>query len=170
MGFSGLSQMLNDMSAVRNPLTVFDDEGELATRSPKGQSDDSGKGCRRAFLVPYLAAKPLLPPQPPPDPEAPGPFRLADPDNLHRMLAGAGFSAIAVRPHDDDGARWKWGVGACRRFGPQDGTGVTGARRSRCGAPSRRSGGDRRRTRQTRNRGRARTRRWHMARLGALMT
>ena len=52
------------------------------------------------FLAPYLAAKPLLPPQPPPDPEAPGPFRFADPDVLRRILSGAGFSAIAVTPHD----------------------------------------------------------------------
>lgn len=52
------------------------------------------------FLVPYLAAKPLLPPQPPPDAEAPGPFRFADPDNLRGILAGAGFAAIEVVPHD----------------------------------------------------------------------
>ena len=52
------------------------------------------------FLVPYLAAKPLLPPQPPPDPEAPGPFRFADPEVLRRILSGAGFSAIEVTPHD----------------------------------------------------------------------
>jgi SAM-dependent methyltransferase len=52
------------------------------------------------FLVPYLAAKLLLPPQPPPDPEAPGPFRFADPELLRRILSGAGFSAIEVTPHD----------------------------------------------------------------------
>jgi len=52
------------------------------------------------FLVPYLAAKPLLPPQPPADPEAPGPFRFADPDILRRILSDAGFSAVDVIPHD----------------------------------------------------------------------
>ena len=52
------------------------------------------------FLVPYLAAKPLLPPQPPPDPEAPGPFRFADPDTLRRILSDAGFSNVEVTPHD----------------------------------------------------------------------
>lgn len=52
------------------------------------------------FLVPYLAAKPLLPPQPPADPEAPGPFRFADPDIVRRILSDAGFSAIEVTPHD----------------------------------------------------------------------
>ena len=52
------------------------------------------------FLLPYLAVKPLLPPQPPADPEAPGPFRFADPEVLRRILSGAGFSAIEVTPHD----------------------------------------------------------------------
>ena len=52
------------------------------------------------FLVPYLAAKPLLPPQPPPDPEAPGPFRFADPDIVRGILSDAGFSAVEVTPHD----------------------------------------------------------------------
>jgi len=52
------------------------------------------------FLVPYLAAKPLLPPQPPADPEAPGPFRFADPDALRRILSEAGFSHVEVTPHD----------------------------------------------------------------------
>lgn len=31
---------------------------------------------------------------PPPDPEAPGPVALADPDRVRRLLTGAGFSAI----------------------------------------------------------------------------
>jgi SAM-dependent methyltransferase len=52
------------------------------------------------FLVPYLAAKPLLPPQPPADPEAPGPFRFADTDTLRRILSDAGFSNVEVTPHD----------------------------------------------------------------------
>ena len=52
------------------------------------------------FLLPYLAVKPLLPPQPQADPEAPGPFRFADPDRVRRILADAGFAAIEVTPHD----------------------------------------------------------------------
>jgi SAM-dependent methyltransferase len=52
------------------------------------------------FLVPWLAAKPHLPPQPPPDPEAPGPFAFADPDRIRRILAAAGFSGIEILRHD----------------------------------------------------------------------
>ncbi len=52
------------------------------------------------FLVPWLAAKPHLPPQPTPDPEAPGPFAFADPDRLRRILAEAGFGEAELQPHD----------------------------------------------------------------------
>ena len=46
--------------------------------------------------MPYLAVKPLLPPQPPADPEAPGPFRFADPDHVRRILADAGRRVILI--------------------------------------------------------------------------
>lgn len=50
--------------------------------------------------VPAEAASPLLPPSPPSDPEAPGPFAFADPDRVRRILQGAGFTAIAVEAFD----------------------------------------------------------------------
>ena len=37
-------------------------------------------------------------PMPPPDPTAPGVFRLAPPGELQRVLAAGGFSAVAVEP------------------------------------------------------------------------
>ena len=36
-------------------------------------------------------------PSPPPDPAAPGPFRLAPPGELERVLRAAGFSGIAIQ-------------------------------------------------------------------------
>ncbi len=54
------------------------------------------------FLLPYLAVKPLAPPQPPADPEAPGPFRFADTDVLNRVLAAAGFAEIEIVRYDAD--------------------------------------------------------------------
>ena len=50
--------------------------------------------------LPYDAAKPLLPPQPPVHPHAPGPYALADPDRLRAILSGAGYSGIGIEKFD----------------------------------------------------------------------
>lgn len=47
------------------------------------------------MLVPVSAAAKHLPPSDPPDPEAPGPFALADAARTERILAAAGFEDIA---------------------------------------------------------------------------
>ena len=48
------------------------------------------------MVVPMNAALPLLPPQPPPVPGAPGPFAFADPDYLRDILVRAGFADIEL--------------------------------------------------------------------------
>jgi SAM-dependent methyltransferase len=50
--------------------------------------------------MPFEIAKPLMPPLPPADPHAPGPFALADADRLRVILAGAGFCDITITRHD----------------------------------------------------------------------
>ena len=50
--------------------------------------------------LPLEAALPLLPPLPPPDPTAPGPFAFADPDRVRGILTQAGFTDIAIQPFD----------------------------------------------------------------------
>ena len=50
--------------------------------------------------VPMDAIRALLPEVPPPAPDAPGPFALADRDRLGGMLARAGFSSVAIEPLD----------------------------------------------------------------------
>jgi SAM-dependent methyltransferase len=50
--------------------------------------------------VPMGAIRDLLPEAPPPDPLAPGPFAFADPARVEAILSGAGFSKIAIVPHD----------------------------------------------------------------------
>ena len=51
------------------------------------------------FLVPIIAAKAHLPDQPPPDPDAPGPFAFANPERVRRILASAGFGVVQIEPH-----------------------------------------------------------------------
>ncbi len=52
------------------------------------------------FTVPLEAARPLLPPQPPADPNAPGPFAFADPHRVLGILGDSGWRDAAVQRHD----------------------------------------------------------------------
>jgi SAM-dependent methyltransferase len=71
--------------------------------SPKGRL---AFVCWRPFkendwaFVPYIAAKPFLPEQPPADPHAPGPFAFADSDRLKDILTKAGFNNIRIEKLD----------------------------------------------------------------------
>lgn len=62
--------------------------------------------CWRALAENAWAATPLgairelLPPQPPPVPNAPGTFAFADKDRLNGILERAGFEPITIRPFD----------------------------------------------------------------------
>ncbi|MGH6872782.1 MAG: class I SAM-dependent methyltransferase [Rhizomicrobium sp.] len=50
--------------------------------------------------APMAAARDLVPPQPPADPTAPGPFAFADRDRLARILETAGYRYVRVEPLD----------------------------------------------------------------------
>src|SRR5262249_2652614 len=52
------------------------------------------------IAVPFGAAQPLLPPQPPVDPRAPGPFAFADPAYVGRILGEAGVGHGTIDPFD----------------------------------------------------------------------
>jgi hypothetical protein len=52
------------------------------------------------MTLPMMAAAKHIPASPPPPPGAPGPFAFADADRVRTILAGAGFSDIAVTPQD----------------------------------------------------------------------
>jgi len=51
-------------------------------------------------MLPWRAAKPLLPEQPQADPRAPGPFAFHDADRTRAILAEAGFRDIAIEKFD----------------------------------------------------------------------
>jgi SAM-dependent methyltransferase len=50
--------------------------------------------------APVEAAQPFLPPSPPSDPLAPGPFAFADDGRIGRILADAGFQRVEIDPFD----------------------------------------------------------------------
>jgi SAM-dependent methyltransferase len=51
-------------------------------------------------MLPMQALKDVLPPQPPADPHAPGPFAFADPERVHAILDAAGWQDIAFHAFD----------------------------------------------------------------------
>jgi SAM-dependent methyltransferase len=52
------------------------------------------------FSVPADAVRPYLAPQPPPDPDAPGPLAFADPNRVCRILEGADFADVRFDEFD----------------------------------------------------------------------
>jgi SAM-dependent methyltransferase len=50
--------------------------------------------------APLEAARPFLPPVPPPDPVAPGPFAFADARRVRSILLAAGFRQVKIDPFD----------------------------------------------------------------------
>jgi SAM-dependent methyltransferase len=58
------------------------------------------------MTVPFAAVEHLVPPQPPSDPLAPGPFAFADPERVRRILGEAGFGQVAIRPFDAEVGGW----------------------------------------------------------------
>jgi hypothetical protein len=71
--------------------------------------------------VPIAAARPLLPPQGPVDPLAPGPFAFADDARIRTILAGAGYRGIRIEKLDtvmDMGATVEDAAEQALRVGP----------------------------------------------------
>ncbi len=54
------------------------------------------------LTLPFNTVKHLLPQQPPPVPDAPGPFGLADAQRTRGLLAAAGYSDIQITPYDEN--------------------------------------------------------------------
>jgi ubiquinone/menaquinone biosynthesis C-methylase UbiE len=52
------------------------------------------------FSVPVQAVAPLLPPSPPMEPNAPGPFAFADPDRVRHILSSAGWTDVEFTRRD----------------------------------------------------------------------
>lgn len=72
------------------------------------------------MATPLQAAMRHLPPQPPPDALAPGPFAFAEAERVGGILAEAGFADVAVTPHDQkiEFGTLEQAVEHCTRVGP----------------------------------------------------
>ena len=62
----------------------------------------------------------LLPPSPPSDPLAPGPFAFADPERVRRILGESGWSQIDIHPFDAQVGGWtpEEALAVAQRVGP----------------------------------------------------
>ena len=81
-------------AAFANLRRAMKPSGRLACAVWRSLADNPWAG------VPLEAARPLLPPQPPPLPLAPGPFAFADPDRVSRILSEAGWREVRCVRHD----------------------------------------------------------------------
>jgi SAM-dependent methyltransferase len=111
----GVMFFADPVAAFKNIRTALAPKGRLAFV------------CWRPFkenewaAVPFHAAKPFLPEQPPSDPHAPGPFAFADAGRLKGILESAGFANIQIEKLDTTanlGATLEQGVDATLSVGP----------------------------------------------------
>jgi len=101
-------------AAFANILKALRPGGRLAFVCWRGPSENPH------ISAPFKAVEHLLPPLPASDPLAPGPFAFADPERVGRILAGAGFGEIAIRPYDAQLGGWSLedGMLIAQRMGP----------------------------------------------------
>ena len=99
-----LGEGVFDAAFSRFGVMFFSDPVSAFTNLRKALKPDGRLAfvCWRPFQenlwmrAPMEAAQPLLPPSPPMDPTAPGPFAFADADRVRSILADAGFSDVTL--------------------------------------------------------------------------
>lgn len=92
----GVMFFADPVAAFRNIRSALKPGGRLAFVCWRPASENP------VMTLAMQAAAPFLPPPAPPgDPTAPGPFAFADPERVRSILATAGFSHIAITPHNE---------------------------------------------------------------------
>ncbi len=90
----GVMFFADSVRAFANLRRAASDRGQLCLITWRGPDDNP------FMTAAHRAAAPLLPDMPAPNPDTPGQFAFADPDRVRDILAGGGWSAIAVKPMD----------------------------------------------------------------------
>lgn len=105
---AALPESTFDLLFSRFGVMFFDDPTAAFTHMRRAMKPDGRLSfvCWRSagendwVRLPMGAIKDIVPPSPPPDPEAPGPFSFGESDRVMRILTSAGFSDIAIVPFD----------------------------------------------------------------------
>lgn len=104
----------NPTAAFANVRRALKPGGRLAFVCWRGLKENP------VIRLPMEAARTLVPPQPRPEPGAPGPFAFADPDRLRTILEDAGFSTVEIAPYDEKvgSGDLETALGVALRVGP----------------------------------------------------
>ena len=78
------------VAAFRNLRTALKPDGRLAFVCWRGAGENDWT------RLPMTAIRDIVPPPPPADPEAPGPFSFGDPARVERILTEAGFTEVRI--------------------------------------------------------------------------
>ncbi|MEM9169822.1 MAG: class I SAM-dependent methyltransferase [Pseudomonadota bacterium] len=92
----GVMFFADPQAAFSNLRRFAADDAEVAFVAWRGKDEND------FMTVAARAAAPLLPPLPEPDPAAPGPFSLGDPDRVRALLEAAGWRGVELVAHDVD--------------------------------------------------------------------
>ncbi|MBX6368877.1 MAG: methyltransferase domain-containing protein [Rhodospirillales bacterium] len=90
----GVMFFADSVAAFRNLYGALRPDGRLAFVCWRAVAENEW------VATPMAAASRHLPPVPPPDPDAPGPFAFANPDRVRNILSEAGFRDVALEPVD----------------------------------------------------------------------
>jgi ubiquinone/menaquinone biosynthesis C-methylase UbiE len=92
----GVMFFADPVAAFRNIRSALKPGGRLAFVCWRMASENPVMTVAMAAATPYLRPMPA-----PADPNAPGPFAFADPERTRGILADAGFTEIAIAPHNE---------------------------------------------------------------------
>lgn len=92
----GVMFFADPVAAFRNLLGALRPGGRIAFACWRAENENP------LMTTPARAAATHLPPSPPTDPDAPGPFAFADPAKIRRILEAAGFDDVETTPCDTE--------------------------------------------------------------------